>query len=167
MLMRRTFLQSILLLPVALISSYQVGWAQSSTSLSPNSVTIKAPSGTLVQGLALSVDTDKQGYMGGDAILLKIALVNSTNSYHYRLVVGSASVFDLFDFDLRYADEGQVPLTAFGVKRLKRSPGPHLDPFSVFGLSVPPGQSLVYQVVISRLFDIESRRDLLDYRAMA
>ena len=149
--MRKLFSALVSVLVLA-FGTQQTSTAQSASLLSR--VTTESPAGPVVNGLALSASTDKQVYVGGEAIILKVALTNPTPAYRNQVMIGSVSSFALFDYEARYADQSQVPLTAFGKISLKRVLGTHFDPFSVFILNIPPGKSLDYHVVISRLFDM-------------
>lgn len=141
-----------ILAAVLMLGSIPGGWAQSvaSSGLAAG----VAPAGPVVDGLALSASTDKGMCVGGEAIVLKLALTNPTTSTQYLGVVGSASPLDLFDFRVTFADMGQVPLTAFGKRSLKRNPNLPSVLMSVFSFHVQPGKALHYQVVVNRLFDM-------------
>ncbi len=141
-----------ILAAVLMLGSSPAGWTQSAAS---SGLTAGAPPAEpVVDGLALSASTDKGTSVGGDGIVLKLALTNPTGSTQYLGVVGSASPLDLFDFRVTFADTGQAPLTAFGKRRLKRNPNLPSASISVFSFRVSPGKTLRYQVVVNRLFDM-------------
>jgi len=99
---------ALALVPALTLGIRQAGWAQAASFLNPSSAPRWPTVGPVVDGLSLSAKTDKLVYTAGEAIVLKIDLNNPTTATQSRIITGRGfgGPFDMFDFDVTFADEG-------------------------------------------------------------
>ena len=143
----KTLFSDVLLL-VFLSANGSVPLGVSASAAPTSALNIASKAGPVVDGLQLSIKTEKEKYFTGELVLLRLTITNTTGNEHW--VIENNPETD-FAVDVTNTAGNAVSLTEWG-KGLPKPPYPAA--VSVFSRPFLKGHDVTHTLVLNRRYDL-------------